>query len=225
MLLNWHGGVHQLSLQFQLLNAPIQVHSFLSPPHLQTSLALENVEVLMTSGAIQAYVPAADMRVVLLVSRARPKSVILSVLNSRSSLLPSISSRIRAEEEEKDDGVREEDGRLHFRLTQGEPVARTKWVQSQSGDWRLFDLRRGTQRAEKLYSALSPLIAISLPLNLNPMAKVQGPLGHGIQAQQQQDRDSPFQFRLVGSPCRRNSRQSPLWNLYPFFRGTGLPPT
>jgi hypothetical protein len=33
--------------------------------NLQTSLALENVDVLMTSGAIQAYVPAADIRVVL----------------------------------------------------------------------------------------------------------------------------------------------------------------
>ena len=64
--------------------------------HLQTSLALEKVDVLMTSGAIQAYVPAADIRVVLLVSRASPKSVILSVLKSRSSLFPSISSRIRA---------------------------------------------------------------------------------------------------------------------------------
>jgi len=61
--------------------------------YLQTSLALEKVDVFMTSGAIQAYVPAALIRVVLRDSRAKPKSVILSVLKRKSSSL-SIDSRI-----------------------------------------------------------------------------------------------------------------------------------
>lgn len=52
--------------------------------NLQTSLAFENVDVFMTSGAIQAYVPAADILVVLYTSRARPKSVIFNVLNCKS---------------------------------------------------------------------------------------------------------------------------------------------
>jgi hypothetical protein len=46
-----------------------------------TSLLLENVDVLMTSGAIQAYVPAALILVVLETSLANPKSVIFKVLS------------------------------------------------------------------------------------------------------------------------------------------------
>ena len=48
--------------------------------YLQTSLLLEKREDLITSGAIQAYVPAALIRVVFSTSRARPKSVIFRVL-------------------------------------------------------------------------------------------------------------------------------------------------
>ena len=58
---------------------------------------------------------------------------------------------------------------------------------------------------------------------------VQVPLGHGIQVQRQQGGDPNLNFPLVapssGFAARSNSRQSPLWDLYPFSRGTGLPPT
>lgn len=53
--------------------------------YLQTSLDLEKSDDLMTSGAIQAYVPAALMRVVWYTSRAKPKSVIFSVFPLISS--------------------------------------------------------------------------------------------------------------------------------------------
>ena len=61
--------------------------------YLQMSLPLENKEDLITSGAIQAYVPAALILVVLCHSRARPKSVILSTVSAR--LWFSRASRIR----------------------------------------------------------------------------------------------------------------------------------
>lgn len=60
-----------LLLTLNLINENIYLH---------TSLALEKVDDLITSGAIHAYVPAADILVVLYTSLARPKSVILSVL-------------------------------------------------------------------------------------------------------------------------------------------------
>lgn len=61
--------------------------------NLQTSLAFENIDFLITSGAIHAYVPAADILVVLYTSLARPKSVIFKVLNCRSlSLIGSFKS-------------------------------------------------------------------------------------------------------------------------------------
>jgi len=60
--------------------------------YLQTSLAFEYTWARITSGAIQAYVPATLMRVVCDTSRAKPKSVIFSVLLFRSSF--SIGSRI-----------------------------------------------------------------------------------------------------------------------------------
>lgn len=63
------------------------------PAHLHTSLPLENVDERMTSGAIQAYVPAALILVVRCHSRARPKSVIFRVLLPTSSV--SAFSRIR----------------------------------------------------------------------------------------------------------------------------------
>lgn len=66
------------------------------PPHrqhLQTSLLLEKRERRITSGAIQAYVPAALILVVLCHSRARPKSVILSTVSAR--LWFSMASRMR----------------------------------------------------------------------------------------------------------------------------------
>lgn len=53
-------------------------------PYLHTSLPLENIEARMTSGAIQAYVPAALILVVRCHSRARPKSVIFKILLLRS---------------------------------------------------------------------------------------------------------------------------------------------
>ena len=53
--------------------------------YLQMSLPLENKEDLITSGAIQAYVPAALILVVLCHSLAKPKSVIFSVLLQMSS--------------------------------------------------------------------------------------------------------------------------------------------
>ena len=49
-------------------------------PYLHTSLPFENVECRITSGAIHAYVPAALIRVVFLISRASPKSVIFKTL-------------------------------------------------------------------------------------------------------------------------------------------------
>lgn len=61
--------------------------------HLQTSLPLEKVDDRMTSGAIQAYVPAALIFVVRCHSRAKPKSVTFRVLLLRSSF--STRSRIR----------------------------------------------------------------------------------------------------------------------------------
>lgn len=45
----------------------------------------EYVPHLIVSGGIHAYVPAADIRVVLYTSRASPKSVILSVLFRKQS--------------------------------------------------------------------------------------------------------------------------------------------
>lgn len=56
---------------------------------------LEYVPHLIVSGGIQAYVPAADIRVVLYTSLARPKSVIFSVLFRRWS--PSMASLIKTE--------------------------------------------------------------------------------------------------------------------------------
>ena len=56
--------------------------------YLHTSLALENLEFLMTSGAIQAYVPALLMFADWLTSRARPKSVIFSVTLCKISPSP-----------------------------------------------------------------------------------------------------------------------------------------
>lgn len=49
----------------------------------------------MTSGAIQAYVPACDILVVLYTSRAKPKSVIFNVLYDKWSF--SIDSLIKTE--------------------------------------------------------------------------------------------------------------------------------
>lgn len=50
----------------------------------QLSTHFEYVPALMTSGGIQAYVPAADIRVVLYASRAKPKSVIFRVFPRKS---------------------------------------------------------------------------------------------------------------------------------------------
>lgn len=49
--------------------------------YLHTSLALENVLVRITSGAIHAYVPAALIRVVVTISLASPKSVIFNTFS------------------------------------------------------------------------------------------------------------------------------------------------
>ena len=49
--------------------------------YLHTSLALENVLVRITSGAIHAYVPAALIRVVVTISLANPKSVIFNTFS------------------------------------------------------------------------------------------------------------------------------------------------
>lgn len=62
--------------------------------YLHTSLALENVLVLITSGAIHAYVPAALIRVVVTISLASPKSVIF---NTFSKLPSSILFRSKTE--------------------------------------------------------------------------------------------------------------------------------
>ena len=70
-------------------------------PYLHTSLALENVDVLMTSGAIHAYVPAADILVVRADSLAKPKSVIFRVFSRSSSSLASIASNISTENRKK----------------------------------------------------------------------------------------------------------------------------
>ncbi|TNN80440.1 hypothetical protein EYF80_009464 [Liparis tanakae] len=67
--------------------------------YLHTSLLLEKSESLMTSGAIQAYVPAALILVVWCHSLARPKSVIFRVLPPESSR--SAGSRMRTEEEKQ----------------------------------------------------------------------------------------------------------------------------
>ena len=64
--------------------------------YLQTSEPLLKVDVLMTSGAIHAYVPAAEILVVWLTSRARPKSVIFNVFNNSSSFFSTLSE-IRTE--------------------------------------------------------------------------------------------------------------------------------
>lgn len=66
--------------------------------HLHTSLLLEKRDSLMTSGAIQAYVPAALILVVWCHSLARPKSVIFKVLLLKLTL--SRGSRMRTDEEE-----------------------------------------------------------------------------------------------------------------------------
>lgn len=66
--------------------------------HLHTSLLLENSDSLMTSGAIQAYVPAALILVVWCHSLARPKSVIFNVFPIKSSR--SSGSRMRTEDDE-----------------------------------------------------------------------------------------------------------------------------
>ena len=67
--------------------------------YLHTSEPLLNFDVFMTSGAIQAYVPAAEIFVVWFTSRARPKSVILSVLK-RSGSSFSTRSDMRTEEKQ-----------------------------------------------------------------------------------------------------------------------------
>lgn len=61
---------------------------------------LEYFPALIVSGGIHAYVPAADIRVVLYTSRANPKSEILSVLFLKSSC-SSIVSLINTEMREK----------------------------------------------------------------------------------------------------------------------------
>lgn len=61
---------------------------------------LEYFPHLIVSGGIHAYVPAADIRVVLYTSRANPKSEILSVLFLRLSC-SSIGSLISTENERK----------------------------------------------------------------------------------------------------------------------------
>lgn len=66
--------------------------------YLQTSLPLEKSDDLMTSGAIQEYVPAADIFVVLCHSLARPKSVIFKVFLPMSSF--SIVSNNKTEKRE-----------------------------------------------------------------------------------------------------------------------------
>jgi len=68
--------------------------------NLQTSLALEYVDDLMTSGDIHAYVPAALILVVLYISRAKPKSDIFIVLFIRSSFSSS-GSFIKTETNKK----------------------------------------------------------------------------------------------------------------------------
>ena len=66
--------------------------------YLQTSLDLVNREPVTTSGAIQAHVPAVWLILgVCEISRARPKSVIFSVLSDR--LLSCIGSRINTAQE------------------------------------------------------------------------------------------------------------------------------
>lgn len=74
---------------------------YLSYP--QTSLPLEKRDDLMTSGAIQEYVPAADIFVVLCHSLARPKSVIFKVFLPMSSF--SIFSSNKTEKGEDREGI------------------------------------------------------------------------------------------------------------------------
>lgn len=71
--------------------------------YLHTSLPLENMEERMTSGAIQAYVPAALILVVLCHSLAKPKSVIFNILLLRSpfSTFSSISTGEKGREGNK----------------------------------------------------------------------------------------------------------------------------
>lgn len=63
----------------------MKVNSYIIKP-----IYLEYVPHFITSGGIHAYVPAADIRVVLYTSRASPKSVIFNVLFCKLS--PSIAS-------------------------------------------------------------------------------------------------------------------------------------
>lgn len=60
---------------------------------------MEYVPHFIVSGGIHAYVPAADIRVVLYASRAKPKSVIFNVLFRNES--PSIASLINTEIQKK----------------------------------------------------------------------------------------------------------------------------
>lgn len=89
--------------------------------YLQTSLPLEKRDDLMTSGAIQEYVPAADIFVVLCHSRAKPKSVIFKVFLPMSSF--SIVSSNKTEKREK--GGRE--GGLITVGSRRRPEKKEKW--------------------------------------------------------------------------------------------------
>lgn len=95
---NWDFGTHlDESYNKQFLQPSTEVKK--QGAYLQMSLPLENKEDLITSGAIQAYVPAALILVVLCHSRANPKSVIFNVLLQMS--LCSIFSRSRTIEKLK----------------------------------------------------------------------------------------------------------------------------
>lgn len=75
-----HRKLNQVSRSYKLRFQCVQCQY----TYLHTSLPLENMEERMTSGAIQAYVPAALILVVLCHSLAKPKSVIFKFLLFRS---------------------------------------------------------------------------------------------------------------------------------------------
>ena len=64
------------AVEYMYLQLRVKIYTYL-----HTSLALENVLVRITSGAIHAYVPAALIRVVVTISLASPKSVIFNTFS------------------------------------------------------------------------------------------------------------------------------------------------
>ena len=104
---------------------------FTSGPYLHTSLPLENMEARMTSGAIQAYVPAALILVVRCHSRARPKSVIFRTLLLRSpfSTFWRISTGQGKEYRKKPESLHLSQETIQYRalLPSSGPLLQTPW--------------------------------------------------------------------------------------------------